>query len=265
VEILAAKQGGPSRDWLNPALGYLKSHGARTKVRQWFNRQNYETAVTQGRGLLERELQRQGLTALKHERIAQQLGFSKVSDMLAGLGRGEIGPKQLADALLGEKQPVTPAVEALPTRRPRAATRGSVLVVGVDKLMTQSAKCCKPAPPEPIIGFVTRGRGVTIHRATCVNVRRLASERLVTAEWGDAEGAAFAVDIEVEAADRTGLLRDISEVLSRERINVTATKTASSELMARMRFTLEVTDLEQLKRVLQLIREVRGVVDARRR
>ena len=267
VEILAAKQGGPSRDWLNPALGYLKSHGARTKVRQWFNRQNYETAVAQGRTLLERELQRHGLTALKHEKIAQQLGFSKLSDLLAGLGRGEVGPKQLADALTGEKQPVAPAADTLPitTRRSRASTRGSVLVVGVDKLMTQSAKCCKPAPPEPIIGFVTRGRGVTIHRAACVNVRRLAPERLVTAEWGDAEGAAFAVDIEVEAADRTGLLRDISEVLSRERINVTATKTASSDLMARMRFTVEIINLEQLKRVLQLIREVRGVVSARRR
>ena len=267
VEILAAKQGGPSRDWLNTSLGYLKSHGARTKVRQWFNRQNYETAITQGRGLLDRELQRQGLTALKHERIAQQLGFSKVSDMLAGLGRGEIGPKQLADALHAEAAPVMPVTEALPiaTRRPRASNRGSVLVVGVDKLMTQSARCCKPAPPEPIIGFVTRGRGVTIHRAACANVRRLAPERLVTAEWGDAEGAAFAVDIEVEAADRTGLLRDISEVLSRERINVTATKTASSDLMAHMRFTVEIANLEQLKRVLQLIREVRGVVAARRR
>jgi GTP pyrophosphokinase len=127
------------------------------------------------------------------------------------------------------------------------------------------AKCCKPAPPEPIIGFVTRGRGISVHRADCASVRRLDPERRVTAEWGDAAGATFPVDIEVEAVDRTGLLRDISEVLSRERINVAATNTASRDLSARMRFTLEVANLEQLQRALQLIREVRGVMRAARR
>jgi len=267
VEILAAKLGGPSRDWLNPQLGYIKSQSARTKVRQWFNRQNYETATAQGRAVLERELQRQGLTALKHEKIAHELGYAKVNDFLADLGRGEIGPKQLGDALRPNTQLAAPAREeaVVPRRRARAGTRGSILVVGVDKLMTQSAKCCKPAPPEPIVGFVTRGRGVTVHRATCANVRRLAPERLMGAEWGDAKGAAFSVDIEIDAVDRTGLLRDISEVLSRERINVTATKSASIDMAARMRFTIEVENLDQLARVLALIREVRGVMGARRR
>ncbi len=265
VEILAAKQGGPSRDWLNPALGYIKSQGARTKVRQWFNRQNYETSTAQGRTLLERELQRQGLTALKHEKIAHELGYAKINDFLADLGRGEIGPKQLGDALRPDSQPAVPAESAVPTRRSRASKRGSILVVGVDRLMTQSAKCCKPAPPEPIVGFVTRGRGVTVHRAACANVRRLAPERLMAAEWGDAKDAAFPVDIEVEAVDRTGLLRDISEVLSRERINVTATRSASADMAARMLFTIEVENLDQLARVLALIREVRGVMGARRR
>jgi GTP pyrophosphokinase len=158
VEILASKQGGPSRDWLNPALGYIKSQGARTKVRQWFNRQNYETATAQGRTLLERELQRQGLTGLKHEKIAHQLGYAKANDFLADLGRGEIGLKQLSDALRPGSQPAVPDASPVPMRRSRADARGSVLVVGVDKLMTQSAKCCNPAPPEPIVGFVTRGR-----------------------------------------------------------------------------------------------------------
>ena len=266
VEILAAKQGGPSRDWLNPQLGYLKSQGARGKVRQWFNRQNYETEVAQGRALLEKELQRHGMTRINHDKLAGDLGFSKLNDFLAELGRGDIGPKQLADALRGESVPQpAPSAEPMVTRRSRATRKGRVLVVGVDKLLTVPAKCCKPAPPEPIIGFVTRGRGVTVHRADCASVKRLDPERMVTAEWGEAEGATFPIDIEVEAVDRTGLLRDISEVLSRERINVTATNTASRDLSARMRFTLEVANLDQLKRVLTLIREVRGVISAARR
>jgi GTP pyrophosphokinase len=135
----------------------------------------------------------------------------------------------------------------------------------VDRLLTMPAKCCKPVPPDPIIGFVTRGRGVSVHRATCANLKRLDPERRVPAEWGEAEGVTFAVEIDVEAIDRTGLLRDISEVLSRERINVTATNSLSSEFAARMRFTLEVGNLDQLKRVLAMIREVRGVTRAVRR
>lgn len=140
-----------------------------------------------------------------------------------------------------------------------------MLVVGVDKLLTLTAKCCKPVPPDPIIGFVTRGRGVSVHRADCANVKRLAPERCVDAEWGAAAGATFAVDVVVEALDRTGLLRDISDVLTRERINVTATATQSATHVARMRFTLEVENLEQLQRVLASVREVRGVMSAVRR
>lgn len=265
VEIIAAKQGGPSRDWLNPQLGYLKSQGARTKVRQWFNRQNYEADVAQGRALLDKDLQRHGMTGINLDKLAADLGHPKLTDFLAALGRGEIGPKMMQDALRGDAQPAAPIEVPPATRRPRAANRGSVLVVGIDKLLTVPAKCCKPAPPEPIIGFVTRGRGISVHRADCASVRRLDPERRVSAEWGDAAGATFPVDIEVEAVDRTGLLRDISEVLSRERINVTATNTASRDLSARMRFTLEVANLEQLQRALQLIREVRGVMRAVRR
>ncbi|HET6491382.1 MAG TPA: bifunctional (p)ppGpp synthetase/guanosine-3',5'-bis(diphosphate) 3'-pyrophosphohydrolase [Burkholderiales bacterium] len=267
VEILTAKQGGPSRDWLNAQLGYLKSQGARTKVRQWFNRQNYETAVADGRALLDKELQRHGMTALNLDQIAGNAGYGKLNDFLADLGRGKIGPKQLGIALHAEErvEPSPAADKTLVTRRPRAIARDSVLIVGVDKLLTAPAKCCKPVPPDPIIGFVTRGRGVSVHRATCVNVKRLDPERRVAAEWGQAEGLTFAAEIEVEAIDRTGLLRDISEVLSRERINVTATRSLSSKFAARMCFTLEVGNLDQLKRVLAMIREVRGVTRAIRR
>jgi len=220
--------------------------------------------AAQGRAVVDRELQRHGMTGMNLDKLAQQFEFDKLNDFLAEVGRGEIGPRQLQTALRAEAPAPDAADEQPLVRKPRAQP-GGILVVGVDKLLTVPAKCCKPAPPEPIIGFVTRGRGVTVHRANCTSVKRLDPERMVTAEWGGAEGATFPVEIEVEAVDRTGLLRDISEVLSRERINVTATKTASRDLSARMRFTLEVANLDRLKQVLTLIREVRGVVSAARR
>ena len=266
VEILAAKQGGPSRDWLNPQLGFLKSAGARGKVRQWFNRLNLEADIAQGRAQLEKELQRRGLSRLNLDQLAADMGFERLNDLLSGLGRGEVGPKALQLALNPDDAPAdTPAAtEGIVTRKP-GGSGGGVLVVGVDRLLTTPAKCCRPAPPEPIVGFVTRGRGVSVHRADCANLARLDPQRRIEAEWGAPGSTTFPVDIVVEAVDRTGLLRDISEVLSRERINVTATRSTSTDLSARMRFTVEITDLGQLQKVLALVREVKGVLGASRR
>ena len=264
VEIIAAKQGGPSRDWLNPALGFLKSSGARAKVRQWFNRQNLEASVAQGRDIVERELQRHGMTGINLDKLAQQFEFDKLNDFLAQVGRGEIGPRQLQAALRAGETPAPAADEPPIVRKPRAQP-GGILVVGVDKLLTVPAKCCKPAPPDPIVGFVSRGRGVTIHRKGCANVARLNSERLVAADWGSSPEATFPVDIVIEADDRTGLLRDITEILSRERINVTATNSASRDAAARMLLTVEIGNIDQLNRMLALIREVPGVARVARR
>jgi len=264
VEVIAAKQGGPSRDWLNPQLGFLKSAGARGKVRQWFNRLNLESDIAQGRTVLEKELQRRGLTKLNLDRLAEGMGYESLGDLLAGIGRGEIGPKALNDALIPDEQPAVGEEAAIITRQPTRGGSG-VLVVGVDKLLTSPAKCCRPAPPERIVGFVTRGRGVSVHRADCANLARLDPARRIAAEWGDPGTATFPVEITVDAVDRTGLLRDISEVFLRERINVTATRTNSTDLSARMRFTVEVLNLDQLQRVLALIREVKGVFGAVRR
>jgi GTP pyrophosphokinase len=264
VEVITAKQGGPSRDWLNSQLGFLKSQGARSKVRQWFNRLNLESDMAQGRIVLEKELQRRGQSKTNLDQFAADMGFERLGDLLSGLGRGEIGPKAIDDALKPE-EPEAAAEEApIITRRPTRGG-GGVLVVGVDKLLTSPAKCCRPAPPERIVGFVTRGRGVSVHRADCANLARLDPERRIAAEWGEPGTATFPVEIIVDAIDRTGLLRDISEVLSRERINVTATRTNSTDLSARMRFTVEITNLDQLQGVLALIREVKGVVGAARR
>ncbi len=271
VEILPAKQGGPSRDWLNPALGYVKSTGARTKIRQWFNRQNQGAATAQGRAVVEKELQRQGVTGLNIEKLAAQLGYARLDDFLAETGRGEIRSRQLQEAVRALSAPpaARPAEEVIPLAMPGpadvATSRGGILVVGVDRLLTVPARCCKPVPPEPILGFVTRGRGVSVHRATCSNVARLDRARLVPVQWGEAAGSTFAVDVEIEAAGNPGVTRDVSEALSREKIRVLATRLASKETATRMRITLEVCDLVQLRRVLHQLRDVPGVARAGRR
>jgi len=278
VEIIAAKTGGPSRDWMNPTLGYLQSSRARNKVRQWFNTQALEETVAQGRAAVERELQRVGTTGANLDHLAQQLGYAKSEELFAAAGREEVGAKQLQTALRGAApQPKVPrgaapaalAPDSLTPGKIRAdAKNGGILVVGMDKLMTQLAKCCRPAPPDAIAGFVTRGRGVSIHRRSCRDLQRLAAlqpERMIDAAWGQQKEGVFSVDIVVQAHDRTGLLRDISEVLSREKINVTGVNTQSKQHMAYMSFTVEISDLEQLQRTLAQVREVQGVLTASRR
>ena len=267
IEIITAKQGGPSRDWLNPALGYTASHRARAKVRQWFNAQNLEAALAHGRAVVDKELQRFGLTAMNLETLAQRAGFAKVDDFLAEVGRGSIGPRQLQLAMREQEVTAEPQAEAVQVHKAKAVPTGSgILVVGVDKLLTVPAKCCKPAPPDAIVGFVTRGRGVTIHRARCANLLTMDRERLIEAQWGvQRAGGAYPVDIDLVAMDRTGLLRDVSDTLARERINVLAANTGSHDTQARMVFTVEIADLAQLERVLGLLKSVPGVTRAIRR
>ena len=273
VEVVTVKQGGPSRDWLNPDLGYVQSHRARTKVRQWFRAQQHEQTVAQGRALVERELARTGHTALKLDALAAKAGFDKAEDFFAAFARDEINTKQVQTAIQALAAPLAPAPAApepeVQMRKSRAAgSGGGILVVGVDRLLTGLARCCKPAPPDPIAGFVTRGKGVTIHRASCANVTRMRAtqpERLITADWGAPRDEVFPVDIVVEAMDRQGLLRDISEVLSREKINVTAANTLTRNMHTRMAFTVEVQSLAVLKRALALVADVPGVTTAARR
>ena len=273
VEILTVKQGGPSRDWLNPDLGYVQSHRARAKVRQWFKAQQHDETVAHGRAVLERELQRAGATALNLDAVAAQAGFARADELFAAVGREEINQRQIQVAIRAVATPAAapaePAPDAIATRQSKARGAGSaVLVVGVDRLLTGLARCCKPVPPDPIVGFVTRGKGVTIHRRTCANVARLEArepERLIEADWGVSREEVFPVDIIVEAGDRQGLLRDITEVLSRERINVTAANTLTRNMQSRMAFTVEVRSLGALEHALGLIRELRGVLHAARR
>ena len=275
VEIVTAKSGGPSRDWLNAELGFLHSSRAKAKVRQWFNNQNLEAAVAQGRQLAEKILQRAGRTALSLDALARRLGFERLDELLALVGRGEVTTRQIQaalredepDAAAGTLPEETHPAPSADTARPQddLRRRGDILVVGVDKLLTVLAKCCKPVPPDPIIGFVTRGRGVSVHRESCSNVPRLSSERLIAAQWGsDAAQGRFLVDVEIEATNHPNLMRDILDVYTREKVRVAATTSQARDLQARMFFTLEVTGVDQVRRLLSVIREVAAVSSARR-
>ncbi len=267
VEITAAKQGGPSRDWLNAELGYLATSRARAKARQWFTSLEEAETLAQGRAGVTREMQREGQSGANIEELAHKLGFVGADALYLAAGRGELGTRQLQTALRGAAD-AAPEVPELQTRRSKAGGSGSrVLIVGVDKLLTQLGRCCKPAPPDAIAGFVTRGKGVSIHRVDCTNFRNMSArnpERVISAEWGGGAEALYPVDIVVEAQDRQGLLRDISEVLSREKINVTAVHTQSKQGNARMGFTIEVIGVAQLQRALKLIGDIGGVERASR-
>ncbi len=271
VEIVVAKQGGPSRDWLNPSLGYLFTHRARSKVRQWFSAKALEETVAEGRAIINRELQRMGETSTRLDDLASRLGFAKNEDLFIAMARGELNLRQLQAAVRGpegllEEQAADEVPQVYRARASDESDKG-ILIVGIDKLMTQLAGCCKPAPPDPIVGFVTRGKGVSIHRADCsnfANMEAMHPERVIETAWGRRTEGVFSVDIAVDANDRQGLLRDVSEVLTREKINVVAVSTQSKQGVAHMRFTAEIADVGQLKRTLLLLHEVDGVVGARR-
>jgi len=275
VEIIAAKQGGPSRDWLNPEQGYAHSHRARTKIRQWFKAQQIEETLAQGRAIVERELARAGATAVSLDAVAVKAGFTRADELYAAVGRAELNTRQLIAAIRAARTPEAEAgpeaetsAEILARESKAAGAGGGILVVGVDRLMTNLARCCKPAPPDPIVGFVTRGKGVTIHRQRCTNVIRMRTrepERLIDANWGKPRDEVFPVDVVLEAMDRQGLLRDITEIFSREKINVTAANTLTRNSVTRMAFTLEVRSLEVLSRALSYVKDVKGVLDAGRR
>jgi GTP pyrophosphokinase len=276
VEITAVKEGGPSRDWLNPELGYLRSKSAKSKVRAWFNAVAMAQTVAKGRELVEKVLQREGKTAIKLDDLANRLGFKEAAALFEVVGKDEFSLKNIETLL--KPPPEAPSEDEILTRRlqvPTAHTgsKAGVLVVGLDSLLTQLAKCCRPAPPDGIQGFVTKGKGVSVHRSTCSNFRQLQSqhpERVIDVQWGGASlHGGYPVDISIEAADRSGLLRDISEVFAKEKMNVIGVNTQSIKHshgeMAYMTFTVEISDSRKLDRVLSHVGEVSGIKTVKRR
>ncbi|MBA4743288.1 MAG: bifunctional (p)ppGpp synthetase/guanosine-3',5'-bis(diphosphate) 3'-pyrophosphohydrolase [Azoarcus sp.] len=273
VEIVAAKEGGPSRDWLNAQQAYATTHRARTKIRQYFSQLEESEMLARGRSFVIKELQREGRTQTNIEELAERLGFRNADMMFVAAGRGEIGARSVHNALRSAAE--VPPPEADPGivvgRSRSGGASGKVLIVGVGKLLTSLGRCCKPAPPDAIQGFITRGRGVSIHRVDCPSFQNLVHqepERVIEAEWGEdafkGPQSVFPVDVSVEANDRQGLLRDISDVLSRDKINVTAVNTLTKKGRAHMRFTFEVAGVAQIQHAISLIRGVGGVIDARR-
>lgn len=275
VEIVAAKEGGPSRDWLDPRQGYVATSRARTKIKQYFAQLDEEELLNRGRSFVTKEMQRDGHGQANIDGLAERLGFKNAEALYLAAGRGEVGPRAVQTALREGSAP-EPAAEAAPefvvSRSRSGDNQDKILIVGVGKLMTSLSRCCKPAPPDAIEGFVTRGRGISIHRVDCADFQELARkhpERVIPAEWGekahDNRSALYQVDITVQASDRQGLLRDISEVLSREKLNVIAVNTLTKKGTAYMRFTMEVGGIKQVQRAITLIREVSGVIDAQRK
>ncbi len=293
VEIVAAKEGGPSRDWLNAEQGYLVSHRAKSKVRAWFNALAAEENAARGRDAIEKLLQREGKTALRHDDLAEAMGFDSAQALFEAVGKEELSLRAIEqhlkppEALEPPDEVVIKRARSEERQRSRrkggkgggagAGGAGGVLVVGVGSLLTQLARCCKPAPPDDIRGFVTRGKGVSIHRSDCPDYTHLAGrhpDRVIDVQWTGGTGGAgqggheptfYPVDVAVEAADRQGLLRDISDVFAREKINVIGVQTQSVRGVAWMTFTVEVPDAGRVGRVMSAVSDVAGVRQVRRR
>ncbi len=270
IEILTHKNAAPSRDWLNPQLGYLRTARARGRVRQWFKQQDFEAHVAAGRSALEREIQRLALGERPDlQAIAKRYNYKTEEDVLAAIGRGDLSPLQVAGS--ARRRPAAPErpPAGVDTDKP-LRTSGEVVIEGVGDLMTHVARCCKPVPYDPLAGFITRGKGVTIHRADCHNIKRARErepERLVQAHWSDnPTGGAYPVDIQVKAADRKGLLRDISSVFTNDDIAVIAVNTLSDPRTdsATMCFTVEINDINQLGRIINKISQLPGIYEVYR-
>jgi GTP pyrophosphokinase len=282
VEVSTVREGGPSRDWLNPELGFLASPRAKAKVRAWFNALAMTETIAKGREAVEKLLQREGKTSLKLDDLAAQLGFKAAEDLFEVVGKDEFSLRTV-EQLFRPAEPEVDLDAQLLLKAARLAEKGiakttgsqsGVLVVGVDSLLTQLAKCCKPAPPDAIGGYVTRGKGVSIHRADCANLRQLLVKdagRGVEVTWGQpkagAAGAAptYAVDVTVQANDRANLLRDIAEVFAKEKTYVQGVRSQADQGTAWMTFTVAVADASRLGKVLAAVGQVAGVQWAKRR
>ncbi len=276
VEITALKEGGPSLDWLNADLGYLRSQRARSKVRAWFNALAQQATIARGRDAVERVLQREGKTAIKLDDLASDLGFRNADALFDVVGKDEFSLRHI-EQHLRPAEPEPDPDEFLANRLTRGADAHSagdgrgVLVVGMDSLLTQLARCCKPAPPDAIGGYVTRGKGVAVHRADCSNFRQMAgreAERIIPVTWGrqaTANAAQYAVDLLVEAHDRPGLLRDVCDVLAQGKTHVVSMNSQAQRDRVTITLTVHTADTAKLNAILAKVLQVNGILRARRK
>jgi len=273
VEIITTAQPSPSRDWLNPNLGYLKTARARAKVHHWFKQLDRGQNIIDGKDLLERELHRLNIHNIDLPSALDKLGLKEIDDVYAALGSGDLRPAQILNAAKAlqraeqNEEPVIPVFSKSPTKQLAA---DAITIEGVGNLLTQTARCCKPLPGDPIIGYITQGRGVTIHRQDCPNILHInekKQERLIQVEWGGVQQKTYPVDIFIQAYDRPGLLRDITTLLAAERVRVLALQTATNTLenTANSTVTLEIPDLTQLSRVIEKLSQLPNVIEVKRK
>ncbi len=263
VEIITDKQASPSRDWLNPALGYVKTSRARSKIRRWFRHQDREKSIVQGREVVERELKHLGMEHLGHERVASFFEYDSLDDFHAAVGFGDINTQQIASKIAElSSEEETDLLPAQPPSLPESVE--GIQVQGTGGLMTRLARCCSPLPGEDIVGYVTRGRGVTIHRRDCLNMLRVRDrERLIEVDWG-AEAQTVPVAVYIKAYDRTGLLHEIAGLISNEKINMSAVNVSRDKNIATLYITLEISDIAQLSRILTRIESLPNVIETKR-
>ena len=261
VEILTAKKSGPSRDWLNPDQGYLNTGRAREKVRQWFRQQERDTNIVQGREQLEKELRRLGLEQRPFEEIARVFKYDNVDNFLAAIGYGDIGPQQIATKLAD----IVVQRQWLPEATLPPTSVVGVQVKGAGDLLTRLAKCCSPVPGDPIIGYITRGTGITVHRRDCPNMKGLSDvERLIEVQWGTSKEA-YPVDIRIEAFDRSGLLRDIAAIVTDVGINMSSVNVSvHPDNTATFQVGLLITGVDQLRNVVAKLEGLRDILEIRR-
>jgi GTP pyrophosphokinase len=263
VEILTAKRGGPSRDWLNPNLGLVKTQRARSKIKAWFKKQEDEQNLAQGRATLERELQRLGITNTNFEKMARELGFKIPDEMFIALGTGDLSVNRVIKQLSEIVETADILEATIPAQEAKPFT-DAVEVVGLKGLLSTMARCCNPMPGDQIVGYITRGRGATIHRQDCPNIlRRKDTERLLQVDWGKVERT-FPVHITVKAYDRQGLMGDISTLLQNEGVNIADVSVNYNRTVADIKLVIEIRDLAQLSRVLTRIESLPNVLEALR-
>ncbi|MBI5936118.1 MAG: bifunctional (p)ppGpp synthetase/guanosine-3',5'-bis(diphosphate) 3'-pyrophosphohydrolase [Chloroflexi bacterium] len=262
VEVLTAKRGGPSRDWLNVNLGLVRTQRARSKIRAWFKKEDYEKNLSSGRDLLERELHRLGMGEINFETLGRNMGYKQPDEMYEDIGCGDLSLSRIVN-FLSESQDGNDLLEAAaPTSE--AVSTESINVVGLKGLLTTMAKCCNPTPGDQIIGFITRGRGASIHRQDCPNILRIIDrERLVRVSWGE-HVRTYSVPIKISAYDRTGLMGDISNLLNTEGVNIADVGVKVADGMADLRLIVEVKDIKQLSRILTRIENISNVLEAQR-
>ena len=272
VFILTSNNPAPSRDWLNPSLGYIQTSRARAKVTHWFKLQDHDRNVADGRAILEDEFKRLSIHELDLTELAAKVNYHSAEDMYAAVGAGDLRPTHVANVAQQMLEPRDRQLDLklVRDRKKTYDTESDIQIQGVGKLKTQVAKCCKPLPGDPIGGYITVGRGVTVHRQDCLtflNLRELEPNRIIEVSWGGKQESVYPVDIEIEAYDRSGLLRDITQVLTASRSNVLALNTITNpdDNTATMTVTVEISSLEQLARLLAQIRNLSNIVDVRRK